>query len=151
QLGIFFENRDDVLTEKLADQQQPHHGPIFIAIADQKRPIVLQVGKRRNQLGFRSALETEVKRSAGLQNFLHHFVKLIHFDRVYADVLVSVFGFLDCPAERGVQLDDARPQKILKPDQKRKLNSLLLEVLNHAEDINGDGITKNRPHGEVAF
>ena len=81
EFGIFLENRNDVLAELLTDQQQPDHDPVFVAIADQQRPVVFEMRKRRNKFRLGTALQTKTKRPARFQNFLNHFVKLIHFDR----------------------------------------------------------------------
>ena len=43
QFGILFEDRNDVLSQKLPDQEQPHHRPIFVSIADEERPIVFDL------------------------------------------------------------------------------------------------------------
>src|SRR5262249_41085454 len=109
QFGIFLENRDDVLAEQLSDQQQLHHGPIFVAVADQERAIVFQMRKSRDQFRLRAAFESEIKRTSCLENLLNDFVKLIYFDRIDADIIVLVFGFFNCSAESSVELCDSRP------------------------------------------
>src|SRR5262249_9537918 len=145
QFRVFLQYWNDVLSKQLPDQHQPHHGPVFVPVADQKRAIVLEMRKRRHQLSFGSAFESEAKRPAGFQNLLNHFVKLIHFDRIDADVRILVLRFFDCPSKGVVQFADAGPQEILKTDEQRKLNSLLLQILRNTENVDPDRISQNWP------
>ena len=70
---------------------------------------------------------------------------------INADVRVLVSGFFDGFAESGVDFRDARPQKILKADQQREFDSLLPQILNDLEEVDADGIAKNRANLQMAF
>src|SRR5262249_54824672 len=143
ELGILFQDWNDVLSQELPDQHEPHHGPILIAIADQQRSIVLKMRKCRDEFCFRPALQTKSIGTPGLQDLLNNLVQLVNFYRVHADVGVLVLGFFNRFAEGRVQFSDARSQKILKSNQQRELNLLLLQILRDRVDIDSDGISQN--------
>src|SRR5438552_1898318 len=144
QFRILLENRNDVFSQKLADHQEPHHGPIFVAIADEQRPIVFQVRQCRHKFRLGPALESETKRPARFEDLLNNFVKLIHLDWIHAYVDVFVFGFFYGFLESGVELSDAGAEKILKPDEQRKLNSLLLQILDDSSHVDANRVAQYR-------
>src|SRR5262245_51753093 len=107
--------------------------------------------KRCDQFSLRSTLQSEPKRPASFKNLLNHLVKLIHFDRIDANIRIFVFSFLDCPSESVVEFRNARSQKILKTDKQGKLNSLLLQILRNTENVDPDRVSQNRPDRKMSL
>src|SRR5205085_11878205 len=147
----FLEDRNDICSEELPDEKEPHHRPIFVAIADKQSAVIFEMRKRSNQLRFRSTFEAKTKGPACLQNFLDHFVELIHFNGINADISIPIFGFFDGLAKSGIQLGHARAEKILKTDEQRKLDPLLPQILHNSKHIDADRICENRPHRKMSF
>ena len=118
----------------LAGQQQADHHGVLVTVADEQRSIVFEVRQSRHEFRLRAAFQAETKRPARFENLLHHFVKLVHLDRIHADVRVLVVRFLDGFPERVVQFRHARSEEVLKTDQQRKLDALGFQILNDLVD-----------------
>ena len=144
ELGVLFEDRNDVLSQLLADQQQPDHHGIFVAIADQQRAIVFEMRQRGDEFRLGAAFQAETKGPARFENLLHDFVKLVHFDRIHADIGVLVSRLLDGFLERVVEFGDARSEKILKADKQWELDALGFQILDNLVEIDADRIAEDR-------
>ncbi len=135
----------------LAGQQQPDHHCVFVAVADEQRSIVFEMRQSRDEFRLRAAFQAETKRAPRFENLLHHFMKLVHLDRIHADIRVLVARFLDGFPERIVQFRHARPEKILKADKEWKLDSLGFQILNDFVEIDADRIAEDRANTEISF
>src|SRR5207249_8083325 len=107
--------------------------------------------KCSHKLRFRSAFQTETERPAGFQDLLNDFVQLIYFDGIDANIRIPVAGFFNSFAKGSVELGYAGTKQILKTDEKRKLNSLLPQILNDFVNVDADRIAQDRPYCEVTF
>src|SRR5205807_9825723 len=131
--------------------KQAHHRPVLVSIADQEGSIVFQVRERRYKFRLGSTFQAEPKGPACFQDLLDDLMKLIHLDRVDANIRISVSRLFNSLAECCIEFCDARAKQILKPDKQRKLDSLLPQILNDFIDVDADGITQNRTHREMPF
>src|SRR5436309_724757 len=62
-----------------------------------------------------------------------------------------VAGFFNSFAKGSVERGYAGTKQILKTDEKRKLNSLLTQILNDFINVDADRIAQDRPYCEVTF
>jgi len=107
--------------------------------------------KSGHKLRLRSALQAKTKRPARFQDLLNDLMKLIDLDRVDANVRIPVAGFFDRLPECGIEFCNAGAQKILEPDEQRKLDSLLPQILNDLVEVDTDGVSQVRAYCEMAL
>jgi hypothetical protein len=150
-LRILLENRDHVLPELLPGQKKSNHHGIFVAVADEQRAVVFEVWKSGDKLRLGTTLEAEAIWTSCFEDFLHDFVKLIHLDRVHADVSVLITRFLDGLLERVVKFRDARSKKILKANEQWEFDALGLQILNNLVEIDADRVADDGTNAQITF
>ncbi len=136
------------MPEQLTGKHQAQHRTVLDAIADQQR-LLVQLRQRRNQLGFRPALQAQAIRSPGIENLVDNLVQLIDLDRIDAAIHVAVTGLVDGGGKSLVQAPDLRAQDVLKADQNRKLDPAQAQLVDDRDDIQGRILVVMRVDGHV--
>ena len=108
---------------------------VLVAVADDQAAELALQRQAGKQLRFAADLQPEVKRLAGVEDFLHHLAQLVHFDREDAAVFALIIELGDGVAESQVDGLDAVPQDVLKPDQHRKLQPARFGFFDHVGQV----------------
>jgi hypothetical protein len=132
-------------------QRQVDEFLVLVAVADQIGLGVVQIGKRRDQLGLRAGLEPVMVALAEFGDLLDHLALLVDLDRIDSAVAALVAEFLDRRGERLVEFGDARMQQVAETQQHRQVGAAVAQAADHLvkRDFLGP-LAAAQPHGDLA-
>ena len=135
QLGIFFNNWDDLASNLLG---QHHHFDIFVvfeAVTD-NRGVVIGDGQDGEQFGFRSRFKPEFVGLPVFEYFLNNLALLVDLDRVNAAVVPAVSVLGDRRLKRLAHLTEPVFENLAKADEQGQGDAAKLEIINQLLEIN---------------
>ena len=94
------------------------------------------VGKACEELRFATHFKTEVERFSCIEDLLHHFSHLIHFDREDPTVAPFVSGGFDGVGKGLINGPDAVTKKIMKTDEQGIVQTALARPSGNFHKIN---------------
>ena len=122
------EHDEDLVSELLRHEGQPHELVVLVAIADDEMFGALRQSDHRLQFGLGTAFEPHAVRLAEAHDLFDHVALLIHLDRIHRGVAARVLELTDRAAETPAQGFDARSQDVRESQQHRQLDALPFEV-----------------------
>ena len=129
QLGVFFDDRDDLAAHLLRQHRHLDEFEILEAVADDRRV----VGRHRRdgeQLRLAAGFETEAVLGAEVQDFFDHLALLIDLDRIDAAVAGPGTGSARSRAERAVDLAKPVLQDVGEANQDRHRQPAELQAID---------------------
>ena len=128
QLLELLDDENDALAEFRAEQRILDQTGILVSVADDERFRIVVNRERREKLRLAAGFEAKMKRLSRGNDLRHDFLELVHLDRKDAAIDALIFELLDRRRKRAVHRLDAMPEQIVKPQDHRKFQPLLLRV-----------------------
>ena len=137
-------DHDDALAELDAEQRHPDEAGVLVAVADDQAAHLVLQGETGEQLRLAADFETEVELLARVEDLLHDFAQLVHFDRKHAAILALKIELLDRRAEGEVDGLDPMAKDVLETNQQRELQTARLRLLRYVADFDARAVLLKR-------
>ncbi len=128
-------DHDDFFAELLAEDRHLDEARVLVTVADDEAAHLVLQRKSGEQFRLAADFQAEIERLARIQDFLHHFAKLVHLDGKHAAIAALVIELGDRVAEREVDGLDAMAEDVLKTDEDRKFQITALGFLDDIVEI----------------
>src|SRR5207253_846446 len=124
-------HHDDLLAKFCPQQCHFDETGILIAVANNQAAHLALHRQSGEQLRLAAYFEAEIERLAGIQNFFHHFAKLVHLDRKHTAIFTLIIELRNRITKCKINEFDTMTKNILKTDQQQKLEITSLNFLNN--------------------
>ena len=159
QLAEFLDDGNDLLAGLAGEHGHLNELVVHETVADDRR--IEAVGQREHceQFRFRAGFQTEIKRSAKVENLLDDVALLVNLDRIDATILARIVEFANGMLKGIVNLADAMAQNVGETHQDRQLDAARLQLIDEVFEVDGlfgalawlDGDVAELVDAEVAF
>ena len=108
------------------------------------------VGESCKEFGLATHFKAEVERFSCIEDLLHNFPHLIHFDREHPTVAPFVSGGFDGVGKGLINGPDAVAKKIMKTDEQGIVQTALARPSGHFHQINFCALRNEGPDGHIS-
>ena len=135
QLLEFLHDHDDLLAELGAEQCHLDELSVLVAVADDEAAHLVLERESCEEFRLAADFEAEIKLLPSIQDFFHHFTKLVYLDREHAAILALIIELRDRAAERAIDGLHAMTKNVLEADEQRKFQPAPARFLDHIGDL----------------
>ena len=126
---------EDVVSQLLAHEGEPHELFIFVAVADDDVFGALRKAEHRLQFRFGAAFQSYAVFASELDDFLHHVALLVDLDGIDRGVAARVVELPNGRCERFAQRFDAALEDVGESQQDREWHALRFEIDREFEEV----------------
>ena len=112
---------------------------ILVAVADEERVGIFEIGESRHQFGFASDFESVMKATAISGDLFRDLLLLVHLDREDAAIGAAVFQIADGLGEAVIEFLDAALEDAGKTKEQRRTDPAGIEFVEQLRDANRMG------------